>query len=94
MLWLSILFAGWIKTPWRHIVAGSLAYISYFLILWAYQLGGNVAAVASVRQASIPLSVIGAALVLKERSINRRLLWSCVLTLGIVVIIFFEQPAS
>ena len=89
-----ILFECWMQNPWRHIVAGSLAYISYFLILWAYQLGGNVAAVTSVRQASIPLSVIGAALVLKERSINRRLLWSCVLTLGIVVIIFFEQPAS
>jgi len=91
---LRVLFECWMKNPWRHIVAGSLAYISYYLILWAYHMGGNVAAVTSVRQASIPLSVIGAALILKEPSMNRRLLWACVVTVGIVVIIFFEQPAS
>ena len=52
-----------------------------------YQLGGNVAAVTSVRQASIPLSVVGAALILKEPSMGRRLCWAMVLTTGIVVII-------
>ena len=85
----SVLLASWVSHPWRHLTAASLAYISYFLILWAYQLGGNVAAVTSVRQASIPISVVGAALILKEPSMGRRLLWASVLTLGIIVIVSF-----
>ena len=85
----SVLLASWVNNPWRHLTAALLAYISYFLILWAYQLGGNVAAVTSVRQASIPISVVGAALVLKEPSMGRRLLWVSVLTLGIVVVVTF-----
>ena len=85
----SVLLTSWVNNPCRHLTAASLAYISYFLILWAYQLGGNVAAVTSVRQASIPISVVGAALVLKEPSMGRRLLWASVLTLGIVVVVTF-----
>ena len=85
----ATLAATWVHNPWRHLAAGTLAYISYFLILWAYQLGGNVAAVTSVRQASIPISVVGAALILKEPSMGRRLLWASVLTLGIIVIVSF-----
>lgn len=83
----SALAASWLSSPWRHLWAGSIAYVSYFLILWAYQLGGNVAAVTSVRQASIPISVVGAALLLKEPSMGRRLCWASVLAVGIVVIV-------
>lgn len=86
----KVLVTSWINNPWRHLSAGSLAYVSYLLILMAYRLGGDVAAVTSVRQASIPLSVVGAALLLKEPSMGRRLLWASVLTLGIVVIVTFE----
>ena len=81
------LFSSWFNRPRHHLAAGSLAYLSYVLILMAYQLGGNVAAVTSVRQASIPISVIGAALFLNEASMGRRLLWSLVLTAGIVVVV-------
>ena len=78
---------SWASRIGQHLVAGTLAYISYLLILWAYQRGGDVAAVTSVRQASIPISVLGAALLLKEPSLGPRLLWASVLAFGIVVVI-------
>ena len=77
----------WVSRAWHHLLAGALAYSSYLLILWAYQLGGDVAPVTSVRLASIPISVLGAALLLKERSFGRRMLWACVLASGIAVVI-------
>ncbi len=79
---------AWKTAPWRYLGAGALAYVSYFLLLTAYQLGGNVAAVTSVRQASIPISVFLGGLYLKEADMAARLLWSLVLAAGIVVIIW------
>ena len=67
--------------------AGGIAYASYYLILLAYQMGGAVAAVASVRQASIPLSVLMGALWLGERNLSRRLAASLVVAVGIVLIV-------
>lgn len=67
--------------------AGIIAYASYYLILLAYQMGGNVAAVTSVRQASIPLSVLMGALWLGERNLSRRLGASLVAAAGIVLIV-------
>ena len=81
------LVADWKNRASQQLAAGSLAYISYLLILWAYEHGGDVAAVTSVRQASIPLSVIGGALLLRERDLGRRLLFAGVLTVGILVVV-------
>lgn len=78
---------GWRARPLRHLLVGVLAYASYVLLLTAYQLGGNVAAVTSVRQASIPISVFLGGLYLKEAGMGGRLLWSLVLTAGIIVIV-------
>ncbi len=64
-----------------------LAYASYYLILWAYQLGGEVAMVTSLRQASIPLSVLLGGLYLREGAIARRLVASVILALGIITIV-------
>ena len=68
-------------------VPGVMAYASYYLILMAYQMGGEVAAVTAVRQASIPISVMLGGLFLREGSILRRLFAALLLTAGIVVII-------
>jgi drug/metabolite transporter (DMT)-like permease len=81
------LFGGWRDTPWRFLLIGVLAYVSYFLVLAAYKLGGNVAAVTSLRQASVPISVLLGVYYLREASLLRRMLWSLVLAVGIVVII-------
>lgn len=72
----------------RLIIPGILAYTSYYLILMAYQMGGEVAAVTSVRQASIPLSVLLAGYFLREGAILRRLAAASLLALGIIVIIW------
>ena len=50
-------------------------------------LGANVAAVASVRQISIPLSVVLGGLILKEARMSKRLGWSIMLAAGVVLII-------
>ena len=72
---------------WTHmVVPGILAYSSYYLILIAYQLGGDVAAVTSMRQASIPISVLLGGLFLREGAMLRRFCAAGLLALGIVVI--------
>ncbi len=77
----------WAKRPLRAIGIGVMCYVSYYLILWAYQHGGDVAAVTSVRQASIPFSVLIGGLWLKERGMTQRLFASLILAAGIVVIV-------
>jgi len=84
---LEHLFGGWRATPIRYLGAAATSYVSYYLILVSYQMGGNVAAVNSLRQASIPLSVVLSGVVLKEADTRHRLLWAVVLAGGIVVII-------
>lgn len=68
------------------LLPGIIAYSSYYLILVAYQLGGDVAAVTSVRQASIPISVALGGLFLREGAMLRRFFAAGLLALGIVVI--------
>lgn len=69
------------------IVPGVMAYGSYYLILSAYQMGGEVAAVTSIRQASIPISVMLGGYFLREGAILRRMIAASLLAAGIVVII-------
>jgi drug/metabolite transporter (DMT)-like permease len=76
-----------VKRALMLIIPGTMAYVSYYLILMAYQMGGEVAAVTSVRQASIPISVMLGGFFLREGSILRRLFAALLLAAGIVVII-------
>jgi drug/metabolite transporter (DMT)-like permease len=69
------------------VVPGVMAYGSYYLILMAYQMGAEVAAVTSVRQASIPISVMLGGFFLREGAIARRLIAASLLAAGIVVIV-------
>ncbi|MGQ9367446.1 hypothetical protein [Azospirillum sp. ST 5-10] len=78
---------GGAGTAARAVAAGLLAYASYYLILLAFQLGGAVAAVAGVRQASIPLSVLIGALWLGERNLARRLPASLLVAGGVLLIV-------
>ena len=79
---------GWLRTPVRFFLAGFTAYVSYFLILTSFQMGGDAAAVSSVRQISVPFSVLLGGLILKEARMTGRLAWSSLLAAGIVLIIF------
>lgn len=68
------------------LLPGVLAYTSYYLILLAYQLGGDVAAITSMRQASIPISVALGGLFLREGAMVRRFFAAGLVALGIAVI--------
>lgn len=83
----SFLFGGWSVTPWRYLAAGVVSYLSYYLILTAYSMGGDAVAVNCLRQISIPLSVLLGGLILRELHITSRFAWSLLLLAGIVVII-------
>ena len=80
------LFA-WVRTPWHTIGIGLASFVTYYLILTAFAWGGEVAAVTSLRQASIPLSVLIGGLWLKEAGLVLRLAASLLLAAGIVVIV-------
>ena len=69
------------------LLAGFTAYISYLLILYSFRMGANVAAVSSIRQISIPFSVLIGGFFLLEKQMNYRLFWSILLTLGVIIII-------
>jgi uncharacterized membrane protein len=68
------------------LIPGVIAYASYYLILLAYQYGGEVAAVTSVRQASIPVSVALGGLFLREGAMARRFFAAGLLAIGIILI--------
>lgn len=83
-------FAHWRRGCFRYLVGGAALYVSYYLILVAFSLGGNVAAVTAVRQASVPLAVLIGGTLLSEASMARRLLFSFVIACGIVIIVFSD----
>ena len=71
----------------RGMSVAAIAFSSYMMILAAYGLGGEVAAITSVRQASIPVSVLLGGLLLREDAMRRRLFASLVLAAGIILIV-------
>ena len=77
----------WVRNPLTCIRIGVICYASYLLILLAYEAGGEVAMVNSVRQASIPISVFLGGMWLKETNMKQRVLASLLLSTGIVVIV-------
>lgn len=85
--WSDALIGGWRENPWRILTAGITGYLSYYLILIAYQQGGAAVPVNSLRQISIPLSVILGGLVLRELNMGSRFAWSLLLAAGIIIII-------
>lgn len=77
---------GWTLAPWRIVFAGFASYLSYLFILTAFQLGAETATVSAVRQASIPVSVILAAIILNEPRFLHRIAWASLIALGILAI--------
>lgn len=76
-------------SPVYVLLPGVFCYLSYYLILAAYQLGGDVAVVTSLRQASIPISVALGGLFLREGAMVRRFSAAILLAFGIVVILIY-----
>jgi drug/metabolite transporter (DMT)-like permease len=82
-------FGMLVERPLMVAGLGALGYTSYFLILWAFSAGGDVAMVASLRQASIPVSVLLGGMLLRERHLPMRLAASAMLVAGIVILILY-----
>ena len=80
------LTAAWFQTPFRLIAASIVSYVSYLCILIAFGMGAGAAETAAMRQASIPVSVVLAALVIGETRFLNRLGWASLIALGIVLI--------
>lgn len=74
-----------VNTLWL-LLPGLVCYASYYLILFAYQLGGDVASVTALRQASILISVVLGGMFLREGAIIRRFIAAGIIVSGIVVI--------
>jgi len=73
-------------TLYRILIASVSSYASYYLILMAFQFQADPALVSAVRQASIPVSVVLAAILLKEPRFLHRMGWATLLAAGIVMI--------
>ena len=82
----NCLLHQWKLDQHKILSAGLISYSSYYLILVAFELGADAAAVSAVRQASIPISVLLAAYFLKENETFRRLGWASLIALGIIVL--------
>ena len=83
---LIYLLHQWKPNHHQILSAGLISYSSYYLILVAFGLGADAAAVSAVRQASIPISVLLAAYFLNENETFRRLGWASLIALGIIIL--------
>ena len=83
---LIYLLHQWKPNQHKILSAGLISYSSYYLILVAFGLGADAAAVSAVRQASIPISVLLAAYFLNENETFRRLGWASLIALGIIIL--------
>ena len=83
---LIYLLHQWKPNQHKILSAGLISYSSYYLILVAFGLGADAAAVSAVRQASIPISVLLAAYFLNENETFRRLKWASLIALGIIIL--------
>ncbi len=72
----------------RSLLVGSLVFVTYMLILWAYANAEKVAYVAGLRQLSILLGVAGGMLFFGEKGGRPRLLAAAVIVAGLVMIGF------
>ena len=83
---ISLLKTNFAHAPRRIILAGMSSYVSYYLILWAFKVGSEAAAVSAIRQVSIPLAVVVATIVLKEKKFFYNLWWASFVGIGVIII--------
>ncbi len=81
------LVSGWTSAPWRIVIAALTSYASYQFILLAFRAGADAAVVSAVRQASIPVSIVLAAIILREPKFLQRLIWGALMAVGIAILV-------
>lgn len=83
----QVLTESWLVSPGRLLFASATSYASYYLILRAFQLGADPAYASALRQISIPVSVLLAAVAMQEPMSARRFGWSLLLMLGVWILL-------
>jgi uncharacterized membrane protein len=79
-----------ISLAWKWPAVGAICFFgSYWLILWAYQLGRHASYVVAFRQFSIVLGVVAAFLLFKERGVAVRIAATLLIAAGLVLVGLF-----
>ncbi|MHC4556792.1 MAG: EamA family transporter [Planctomycetota bacterium] len=72
---------------WTGPVIGAVCFFgSYWLVLWAYQLGRHASYVVAFRQFSIVIGVVIAFVIYKERGVAVRILATVLITVGLILV--------
>jgi uncharacterized membrane protein len=72
---------------WRGPIIGAICFFgSYWLVLWAYQLGRHVSYVVAFRQFSIVIGVVIAFVIYKERGVAVRIMATVLITIGLILV--------
>ena len=72
---------------WRGPAIGAICFFgSYWLVLWAYQLGRHASYVVAFRQFSIVIGVVIAFAIYKERGVVVRTLAAMLITIGLILV--------
>jgi len=76
-----------ISLAWKWPAVGAICFFgSYWLILWAYQLGRHASYVVTFRQFSIVVGVVAAFLLYKERGVAVRIAGTVLIAAGLVLV--------
>lgn len=77
---------GWVAWKWPT-VAACFMFVGYSLILWAFQVNAHASYVVAMRQFSIVVGVVVAAVLFREPAPGLRIVAALVITLGIALIV-------
>lgn len=75
------------RGKWRFaLIVGALSPLAYILVLYAYQLGGQVSLIAPLREVSLMLATVAGFFILKEEASIARLIGCAVIITGVVLL--------
>lgn len=72
---------------WRYaLIVGTLSPLAYILVLYAYQMGGDVSLIAPLREMSMMMGTIAGFFILKEKASPARMVGCAVIIGGVVLL--------
>lgn len=75
------------RGKWRYaFIVGTLSPLAYILVLYAYQMGGNVSLIAPLREMSMMIGTIAGFFILKEKASPARILGCAVIIAGVILL--------
>ncbi|KAA0911030.1 EamA family transporter [Pusillimonas sp. ANT_WB101] len=72
---------------WRYaFIVGLLSPLAYILVLYAYQMGGNVSLIAPLREMSMMMGTIAGFFILKEKASPARIMGCVIIIAGVILL--------